>query len=362
MATRRRIAIYSHSIAPSIDGVCRRFTGLLKEMVSRGHEVILFTLEDHPEDLPDLLACVTLDHMFVPSYPDKKVARPTARTASRVWNTLRTYKPEVVHVTADGFSHLFAMIGLLLGIPVVGSFHTDLIDLLQSHQAHNVQCQVVAFKERMDCKVLDNCATTSLSFAAKLKLQGVVCEHIIQTAVDTDTFNADKKVTALRREMTFGDDNAFLCLYVGRISKEKRIDVIWDAVRHVDGAYLAIVGDGPSAAHYAALHSKDRRIYCKPRFLSHAELAAFYASSDLHVSASQVRPRPSQLPFCGQDVVIVMTVVCVAGLFCAPFVFCSLRRWGTPCWSRSPAGCRSWSRGHRASKTRYVLWVAHEPS
>ena len=47
-----RLAVYSHSIAPSIDGVCRRFTALLRELVRQGHQVLLFTLEDRPEDLP----------------------------------------------------------------------------------------------------------------------------------------------------------------------------------------------------------------------------------------------------------------------------------------------------------------------
>ena len=65
--------------------------------------------------------------------------------------------------------------------------------------------------------------------------------------------------------MMFGDKNGFLCVYVGRISNEKRLlllihyyitktttiinrlDVVVDAVRSLTGerrAYLAIVGDG----------------------------------------------------------------------------------------------------------------------
>jgi glycosyltransferase involved in cell wall biosynthesis len=73
--------------------------------------------------------------------------------------------------------------------------------------------------------------------------------------------------------MMFGDDNGFLCVYIGRISREKRIDVIVDAIREIDGAYLAIIGDGPSASTYSKMHGKDSRIYCKPRFLNHQELA-----------------------------------------------------------------------------------------
>jgi glycosyltransferase involved in cell wall biosynthesis len=96
----------------------------------------------------------------------------------------------------------------------------------------------------------------------------------------------------LRSELTFGDPNGFLCLYVGRISKEKRMDVLVDAIKDLPGVYLAIIGtnrrpttavashfavlrtgDGPSAHTYAAMHGKANRIYCKPRFLSHSELA-----------------------------------------------------------------------------------------
>lgn len=93
----------------------------------------------------------------------------------------------------------------------------------------------------------------------------------------------------LRSEMLFGDASpgAILCVYVGRISKEKRLDVIVEAVTNIPSAYLAIIGDGPSAPFYAAMHGKENRIYCKPGFLTHAELAKMYASADVHVSASQ---------------------------------------------------------------------------
>ncbi len=103
-------------------------------------------------------------------------------------------------------------------------------------------------------------------------------EHTIITAVNVDLFSASKRSTALRNSLMFGDVNGFLCVYVGRVSNEKRMDVIIDAMRNVRGAsgrsaYLAIIGDGPSAALYAKGHGKENKLYCKPRFLSHAELA-----------------------------------------------------------------------------------------
>ena len=90
-----KIAIYSHSIAPSIDGVCRRFTAILHELQRQGHETLLFTMEDKPEELPKSTTFVTLDHMIFPSYPNKKVARPTCRAIAKVALALTKFKPDV---------------------------------------------------------------------------------------------------------------------------------------------------------------------------------------------------------------------------------------------------------------------------
>lgn len=90
--------------------------------------------------------------------------------------------------------------------------------------------------------------------------------------------------------MTFGDPAGFLCVYVGRISEEKRLDILIEAIKKLSGArktYLAVVGDGPLAEKYASLHGAEQGVYCKPRFLSHPELAEVYASADVHVSASE---------------------------------------------------------------------------
>jgi glycosyltransferase involved in cell wall biosynthesis len=119
--------------------------------------------------------------------------------------------------------------------------------------------------------------------------------------------------SSLRKELTFSDPTGgFLCVYVGRISREKRIDIIAEAIGSIDGAYLAIVGDGPDADAFQALHGKDNRIHCKPRFLTHEELAEVYASSDVHVSASQFETLGNTVLeafACGVPVVVPRTQV-----------------------------------------------------
>jgi len=98
-----KVAIYSHSIAPSIDGVCRRFTGILHEMEKQGYETLLFTMEEFPLELPESTKTVTLDHIIFPTYPNKKVAWPTAKSFASIMSALRQERPDVRDYLAGGY-------------------------------------------------------------------------------------------------------------------------------------------------------------------------------------------------------------------------------------------------------------------
>ena len=176
---------------------------------------------------------------------------------------------------------------LSIQIPVVGSFHTDMIEYINKTNRYWIEKVMVFSKEFVDSVTLNSCATTSNSFLEKLSSMGICCQHIIVTSVDPKVFHPSKRSSKIRKEVMFGNEKGFLCVYVGRLSPEKRLDIIIEAIQNIDNAYLVIVGDGPSASTYAEIHSKENKIYCKPGFLDHIGLAEMYASSDVHVSASE---------------------------------------------------------------------------
>lgn len=305
-----KIAIYTHSIAPSIDGVCRRFTGILWELCRQNHEILLFTLEEKPEDLPPSVQYITIPHTMFDFYPGKKVALSTMTTTSRVYLGLKKFQPDIIHFTSDGISLLFVACGFLLAIPTIASFHTDIQDLLKSLKESIIARGLSYTKELVDSVVLDSCATTSKSFLEKLEKQGVYCQFILPSAVDTIIFHPSKRNEQIRNEFLFGNKNGFLCVYVGRISAEKRIEVLIDAIKNIPNSYLAIVGGGPMSDHYSQYHSAENRIYCKPGFLTHEELAQVYASSDVHVSASEFETLGNTVLeslACGTPVVVART-------------------------------------------------------
>lgn len=56
----------------------------------------------------------------------------------------------------------------VLNLPIVGSFHTDLIDLVSSFNAYEFQKWAIILLEYTDYVLLDSCATTSMSFSVNL--------------------------------------------------------------------------------------------------------------------------------------------------------------------------------------------------
>lgn len=73
------------------------------------------------------------------------------------------------------------------------------------------------------------------------------------------------------------------------------MEVMLDAVKSIPNAYLAIIGDGPTAHLYGAMHGEENRLYCKPRFLDHEELAEVISHPFLRHPHISFRFMPPQM-------------------------------------------------------------------
>jgi len=280
-----KVAVYTHSLPPEIDGVSRRFTGILNELHRQGHETMAFTLE---KEVEEVRGCkfVHLDHCFVAIYPEKRLGAPSWRNFLSIYTALREERPDVVHCVSDATTVLFALAGKLLSIPVVVSIHTDVFTLLQKIGFSKI-AGLTSCKDRFECALVDGVATTSSSFLSNLHKRGINATHVIKTAVDMTVFHPSCRDADLREKLTFGNPNGLLCVFVGRLSPEKNIDALAKWVTAVPNTYLAIVGDGPSSSELAKLHSEENRVYCIPEFVRGPQVAKVMASADVHVSASE---------------------------------------------------------------------------
>jgi len=281
-----KIALYSHSILPAVDGVARRFAQIIDEFVAQGHEVILFTLEEKPQQLPPTVKHYTLKSCCIPNYSGKLLGVPTLVNLYYICSALHVERPDVIHCVGDALSSSFGLLGKSMGIPVVTSIHTDIQTLGKKCKVPRFGRNMSNFKEQVDSRILDGCATTSLSFSNQLLKQGIRCDHVIKTSVDVTIFHPDKRDQSIRSKYTFGNSDKFLAVFVGRLAAEKRLEICLKLVETLEDLYVAFIGDGPLAPKLAQYHGAENRVYCEPGFLTHEEIAQIYASADIHLSAS----------------------------------------------------------------------------
>lgn len=143
--------------------------------------------------------------------------------------------------------------------------------------------------------------------AAKLRQLGVANVSIVPLGVELDEFSPRNRDPGLRRSLGIGDEQPFL-IYVGRLDRERRAQVVVDAFARLPrslGARLALVGDGSVRQDLMAA-AGDRII--APGYLSdRGELAKWLASADMYVSAmadetfgvSVIEAQASGLPVVG---------------------------------------------------------------
>ena len=143
--------------------------------------------------------------------------------------------------------------------------------------------------------------------AAKLRALGVERIEVIGLGVDLQEFGPQRRDPALRAKLGLTGEQPLL-IYVGRLDREKKPDVVVDAFRRLPaelGAQLVLIGDGPLRADIAALG--DVRIHMPGFVTDRAELARWLASADLYVSGmadetfgvSIVEAQASGLPVVG---------------------------------------------------------------
>jgi phosphatidylinositol alpha 1,6-mannosyltransferase len=161
-------------------------------------------------------------------------------------------RPDVVHVATPGPVGVCGLIcARLLGIPLVGSYHTELGPYALHLTRDLLVAQVVDFWVDWfyrQCRVV---LAPTQAAAAALEARGLARDVAVWgRGVDTELFTPVRRDETLCTRLLAGGDA--LLLSVGRISDEKRLRILLDAfglVRDRDpGVRLAVVGEGPARA------------------------------------------------------------------------------------------------------------------
>ena len=237
------------------------------------------TADPTARDAPGLVRLEADWSLPLPGYERLALNFPLLTT---VLARVEAEQPDLIHVATPGPIGLCGLAAAkLLGLPLVGSYHTE----LGPCALHLTRDAVVAdaFSLYVDW-FYRQCGTVlapTRAVAERLEQRRLsAAVGIWGRGVDTDLFTPERRSDELRASLLRGGET--LVLSVGRLSDEKRLDVLIDAFAALQprggGLTLVIAGDGPSRERL------ERRAPPSVRFLGELrgeELARLYASADL---------------------------------------------------------------------------------
>ena len=283
LAAGLRVAIFSDTWLPQVNGVTRTLDRLLNAIVTRGGEVRAFTTTD-PGAKPDPRIVRYRSRPFW-AYPQLRIARPDRAWAIR---ELEAFKPTLVHAASPFGIGLSARAAAReLGMPLVSSYHTSLSAYARFYHLGALATPGWAFLRWFHNAGRRTYAPTR-AIEAELVGHGFRNTAIWGRGIDVGRFSPSFRSAALRRELGATDDT-FVVAYVGRIALEKGLDTLVRAMHLAQARaggrplLFAIAGDGPWLDSCRAEAPEGTAF---TGMISGDRLSAMYASADLFVFPS----------------------------------------------------------------------------
>ncbi len=305
-ASSLRLALFTDTYAPQVNGVARTLERLVSAVHERGGAVRVFTVDD-PDAQP--LSYVRR-YASVPfwAYDQLRLSWPRLRD---VLADVKTYAPTLVHASTEfGMGLAGRRVARALQVPFVSSYHTSFTSYAKYYRLGALARPGWSFLRWFHNDGLRTYCPTA-SIAVEIAAQGFTNTRVWSRGVDTERFSPRFRSQELRRRIGASDDTLVIA-YVGRLAAEKGLDVGLDAIARVAKACgtrvkFVAVGDGPYAEETRRRAPAGSWI---PGALAGDELSAAYASADVFLFPSAtdtfgnvlVEAMASGLPVVGADV------------------------------------------------------------
>jgi glycosyltransferase involved in cell wall biosynthesis len=282
-ATGLRLALFTDTFLPQLNGVTRTLDRLVAAVRERGGEALTWTTTD---------PCAAADPAVrrlasVPfwGYPQLRLAAPRTGRAVR---EIRAFAPTLVHAaTPFGIGLSGRAAARRLGVPFVSSYHTSF-----SAYARFYRLGLLAGSGWSYLRWFHNaglrtyCPTRAVQ--RELRTHGLRRTRLWTRGVDARCFHPSYRSQEFRLRVLGADPEAVVVIYVGRLAPEKGLDFALDAMamaarRSTRRLVFAFAGEGPYAAACRA------KALAGSVFLGRLDgetLSTFYASADLFVFPS----------------------------------------------------------------------------
>ncbi len=295
------ILMISDVFFPRINGVSTSIESFRRELLSRGHQVTLLC-PDYPADQPGA-GTVDLVERGVVRIPSRRAPLDPEDRLMK-WGELMRQVPvmaernvDLVHVHTPFVAHYAGRrLARRLGVPLVETYHTFFEEYADKYVPLLPASWLRALARRWSrtqCNAVDRLIVPSTPMKAALEAYGVATPmSVIPTGLPNPPDVAPDATSAFRARHGIPTGTPLL-LYVGRVAREKNIDVLVEMLpavleRHPE-AILVIAGEGPARATLEK-RVESAGLTSSLRFLGYlcreSELPAAYRATDLFVFAS----------------------------------------------------------------------------
>lgn len=286
MTDAQHIDFVTETFAPEINGVAMTLGRLVDGMLDRGYTVTVFRPRQAADESRRINGHYTeqlLAGMPIPLYRDMRFGFPAGAQLRASW---RKRRPDAVYIATEGPLGWSAVSAAeKLGIPTLSGFHTNFHTYSRHYRLSLLEPLIFAYLRKLHRRTGCTLVPTA-ELAAQLRDRAFGRVEVLQRGVDTELFNPGRHSAQLRRQWGVRPDQ-LVCLYVGRIAREKNIHTAVAAFRALQqvrpDARLVLVGDGPLRATLAA--DNPDFVFCGVR--RGVELARHYASGELFLFPSQ---------------------------------------------------------------------------
>ncbi|UCH26613.1 MAG: glycosyltransferase [Trueperaceae bacterium] len=268
-----RIAFISETFLPKVDGVVTRLLRTLDALDELGHDVLVLAPPGAPSHYRRFEVIAALGLPF-PWYPELKVALPSKKLA----DTLRAFDPDLIHVVNPVLFGLWGeILARRLRLPLVASFHTN--PGVINHLIFPLLQRPLEIYDREVHNLAHLSLCTSPQMVDLAREIGIKRVRLWPKAVDSVAFHPDKSSDDMRYRLTDGEVDKTLVIYIGRLSWEKRLELLVEAIPRLRQARWAFVGSGPAEADLRRRLADTPTVFTG--YMSGEDLAQAYASADV---------------------------------------------------------------------------------
>ncbi len=295
-----RIGIFTDTYPPFINGVSTSVFMLKKALEKKGHEVYVVTLntENMHYKFDENNTVLRIPGVPIGIYD----YRVSGIYPIRAMNIIRKWKLDVIHSHTEFSMGTFArIISRQFNIPLVHTYHTmyeDYTHYITKGYFDKSSKKIVEYLTLFYCDKTANeliVPTKKTYDLFKQKYEVDKNIYIIPTGIEIERFyveNVDKKkVNSIKEKLKIKDDS-FNIVFVGRLAKEKNVDLLLSAQKEIikknKNINLIIIGDGPDMEEYKETSKKlgiDKNTFFTGK-VPWEEVPLYYRIADVFATAS----------------------------------------------------------------------------